>query len=121
MGGKWTTTNSSIHLLQKHSTRLNTSVKHNTMAESVSDITNQEEEGSFEGSSYDEESGSGESDSQTDTESDEESDSDEDEPVLKYRRFAKEVVTSIQGGKDSGERNIICCIAVHPKVGALSL
>ena len=39
----------------------------------------------------------------------------EEEPVLKYRRFAKEVVNSISGASEE-ERNIICCISVHPKV-----
>lgn len=40
---------------------------------------------------------------------------DEEEPVLKYSRFAKEVVSAINEGS-SGDKNIICCIAVHPKV-----
>ncbi len=86
----------------------------------VSDLKYHEEAGSSEESSYDEESVSGDSSSETGTESEEKSDSDEEEPVLKYRRFAKEVVTSIQDGtgSGSGERNIICCIAVHPKVGS---
>ncbi len=44
-----------------------------------------------------------------------EEEEEDDEPVLKYRRFAKEVVTSICEGSDGG-RNIICCMAVHPKV-----
>ena len=75
----------------------------------------EEEEGSEE-SSYEGESGSGESDSETGSGSEE--DTDEEEPVLKYKRFAKEVVSSIHDGTGmgSGERNIICCIAVHPKV-----
>ncbi|XP_064401865.1 vacuolar protein sorting-associated protein 41 homolog [Halichondria panicea] len=78
----------------------------------------EEEEGSEE-SSYEEESGSGESDSETGSGSEE--DTDEEEPVLKYKRFAKEVVSSIHDGTGmgSGERNIICCIAVHPKFIAL--
>ena len=41
--------------------------------------------------------------------------SQDDEPVLKYKRFAKEVVTATCEGPE-GTRNIISCIAVHPKV-----
>ena len=43
------------------------------------------------------------------------SDEDEDEPVLKYKRFAKEVVQSTCGGSE-GTRDVINCITVHPKV-----
>lgn len=73
------------------------------------------EESSYEGSGSEEgetdESGSG-----SETGSTSEDESDDEEPVLKYKRFAKDVVNAIHDGKDSGEKNIICCIAVHPKV-----
>ena len=62
---------------------------------------------------YDEESASSEEESSS-AESDDISE-DEEEPVLKYKRFAGEVVSLISEGLD-GEKNIICCIAVHPKV-----
>ena len=47
--------------------------------------------------------------------SDEESEEELEEPVLKYKRFAKDVVFGISEGP-GGQKNIICCIAVHPKV-----
>lgn len=64
--------------------------------------------------------GKGEESSDSDGSSYSESDSnsaseEDDEPVLKYKRFAKEVVASTCEGPD-GTRNIISCIAVHPKV-----
>jgi hypothetical protein len=88
------------------------------------------ENGSEEGSGEDEYSESGEEESEEESESgsgsyteeeDGESDGEEDEeePVLKYKRFAKEVVTSIN---DPGVSDImpihICCIAVHSKVNS---
>ena len=51
----------------------------------------------------------------TESESSNSEESEDEEPVLKYKRFAKEVVTSTCEGPD-GARNIISCIAVHPKV-----
>lgn len=68
-------------------------------------------DGSYEGESgeYSSEAGSG---------SEEDGDDEEPEPVLKYKRFAKEVVNSINEGSD-GDKNIICCIAVHAKVNML--
>ena len=42
-------------------------------------------------------------------------DDDEEEPVLKYKRFAKEVVQSTCDGSE-GARDVINCITVHPKV-----
>ena len=44
--------------------------------------------------------------------------SEEDEPVLKYRRFAKEVVDSLSQGSshDSPAKNVIVCMAIHTKV-----
>ena len=53
--------------------------------------------------------------SQSSDESYSSSDSDEEEPVLKYKRFAKEVVQSTCDGSE-GARDVINCIAVHPKV-----
>ena len=46
----------------------------------------------------------------------EEESSDEElvEPVLKYRRFAKEAVIAISQGPEG--KNIICCVAVHQRV-----
>lgn len=67
----------------------------------------EEEEGSSETGS---ESYSG-SEEEGETGESEEDDEEEDEPVLKYRRFAKEVVGSI------GTQEHIRCIAVHAKVG----
>ena len=43
------------------------------------------------------------------------SDEDEEEPVLKYKRFAKEVVQSTCGGSE-GAHDVITCITVHEKV-----
>ena len=74
-----------------------------------------------------EEDGSGhyEDGSQTDggddsSSSDEESSDDweEDEPVLKCRRFAKEVVACLTQGnnQDPEAKNIIVCMAIHAKV-----
>lgn len=57
-----------------------------------------------------------ESDS-SESESSSSADSDYGEPVLKYKRFAKEVVASTCTGPD-GTNNVISCIAVHPKVNA---
>lgn len=62
------------------------------------------------------ETGSGYSSSE---EEEEENDGEEEEePILKYRRFAKEVVNSLsQSGAAEGEpKNVIICMAVHPKV-----
>ena len=42
-------------------------------------------------------------------------DEDDEEPVLKYKRFAKEVVQSTCDGSE-GARDVINCITVHPKV-----
>ena len=50
------------------------------------------------------------------------SDDDDQEPVLKYKRFAKEVVQSTCDGSEKardgseGDRDVINCITVHPKV-----
>ena len=76
-------------------------------------LNNDDEEygsGSYDedGSCTDEEDGS----------EDEESEEEEDEPVLKYRRFAKEVVDSLSQGSshDSQAKNVIVCMAIHTKV-----
>jgi len=76
--------------------------------------SSEEEEDSEEDDEGSEEEGGGNSGS---TESDDDSDSDsvdseDDEPVLKYRRFAKDVVA----GNEGGLKNQICSIAVHAKV-----
>lgn len=55
-------------------------------------------------------SGSG---SESDADSEEE---EEFEPVLKYKRFARDVIASISQGQGGEESNVICCIAVHSKV-----
>jgi WD40 repeat protein len=53
------------------------------------------------------------------------SEDEDEEPVLKYKRFAKEVVQSTcdgsEGARDGAEgtRDVINCIAVHPKFIAL--
>ena len=55
------------------------------------------------------------------------SEDEHEEPVLKYKRFAKEVVQSTcdgsEGARDGAEgtRDVINCIAVHPKVCSLFL
>ena len=41
---------------------------------------------------------------------------DDEEPVLKYKRFAKDVILSTCEGPNGGGRNVISCITVHPKV-----
>ena len=51
--------------------------------------------------------------SESEAESDEE---EEIEPVLKYKRFARDVVASISQGQSGEESNVICCMAVHSKV-----
>ena len=62
-----------------------------------------------------------ESGSTVSTEEEEEEEED-DEPVLKYKRFAKEVVNSLsQSGAEGEPKNVIICMAVHPKVIALNI
>ena len=78
--------------------------------------TGSEGSGSGSGSFYTGEEGEEEEESsQSEETTSEEDEEEEDEPVLKYKRFAKEAVMSISQGAE-GEKNIICCIAVHPKV-----
>ena len=67
----------------------------------------------------DEESGSGSYDEDGScTDEEDGSEEEEDEPVLKYRRFAKEVVDSLSQGSshDSQTKNVIVCMAIHTKV-----
>lgn len=64
--------------------------------EDVSDETNSEE------ASSDEE----------ETSTDSNPPEDDDEPILKYKRFAKETIHSIH----QNTKNVITCIAVHEKV-----
>ena len=61
------------------------------------------------GSSSNSKSGDSEADS-------EEEEEEETEPVLKYKRFARDVVASISQGHGGEESNVICCMAVHSKV-----
>ena len=79
------------------------------------DLDEHSEDGSY-SSGYEDENGSesGSESGSGSSGSGDSSEEEEEEPVLKYKRFAKELVNTISG---SGEdRNIICCIAVHPKV-----
>ena len=68
------------------------------------------ESGSYEDGSYTGEEG--------DSEEESGSEDEEDEPVLKYRRFAKEVVDSLSQGnsQDAQAKNVIVCMAIHTKV-----
>ena len=59
--------------------------------------------------------GSGSEGSQSSEGSYSSSDEEDGEPVLKYKRFAKEVVQSTCDGSE-GARDVINCITVHPKV-----
>ena len=75
-----------------------------------------QESGSSSAEEYSEEDASSGREEESSPESDEESEEEEpEEPVLKYKRFAKDVVFGISEGPE-GHKNIICCIAVHPKV-----
>ena len=68
-------------------------------------------------STYSNEEESEESSCSEEEESGEETDSSEEdeEPLLKYNRFAKAVVNSLNPAQ--GEtKNVIECMAVHPKV-----
>ena len=67
-------------------------------------------------SSYEEEEGSSSGGEEEDYEEEEE---EEEEPLLKYGRFAKEVVNSLSQLPSTSEgepKNVIVCMAVHPKV-----
>lgn len=52
------------------------------------------------------------------TEEDSEEDDDE-EALLRYRRFAKDVVNNLSKGGPGENKNVIQSMAVHPKVRAL--
>ena len=73
-------------------------------------------EGSSQSGSEESGSGSGSSEEGEESGGEGEEEEDEDEPVLKYKRFAKEVVSSINDPRASNMPVHICCIAVHPKV-----
>ena len=76
----------------------------------------EEEDGEEESSEYETESGSGSSgSSEEESGSDEDEAEDGDEPVLKYKRFAKDVVSTITESRVDVLVQI-CCIAVHAKV-----
>lgn len=72
----------------------------------------EEEESEEEGSFYSDEEETDESGSEEEGDDEE----DEDEPVLKYKRFAKEVVNALHQSQDGESKNVIQCMAVHPKV-----
>ena len=69
--------------------------------------------GSSSGSCSYESTGSGSRSNESEAESEEE---EEIEPVLKYKRFARDVVASISQAHGGHESNVICCMAVHSKV-----
>ena len=53
---------------------------------------------------------------------DEETSSEDDyaeEPLLKYKRFAKDVVNSLSQGEHGLTKNVIMCMAVHSKVSMI--
>ncbi|XP_003382724.1 PREDICTED: vacuolar protein sorting-associated protein 41 homolog [Amphimedon queenslandica] len=74
-------------------------------------------------SSYEEEEGSTSGEEAEDGEEEEEDDDEDEEPLLKYSRFAKDVVNSLSqmpSNTTEGEpKNVIVCMAVHPKFIAL--
>ena len=57
-----------------------------------------------------------ESSEYSEEEEEDSSSDDENEPLLKYRRFAREVVNSLSQGSNGETKNVIVCMAVHPKV-----
>ena len=60
--------------------------------------------------------------SENGSESEPETEEEEEfEPVLKYKRFARDVIASISQGQGGEESNVICCIAVHSKVCCCTL
>ena len=77
-----------------------------------SEEASDEEEGSEESGSG---SGSGSSEDEEGEDGEEDESEEEDEPVLKYRRFAKEVVASIIESRVDMQVHIHC-VAVHHKV-----
>ena len=77
---------------------------------SASGSEGEEEEEEEEGSSQYEESGSSSGSGEEESE-----DEEEEEPVLKYRRFAKDVMASISEG---GVQVYISCITTHSKVSS---
>ena len=63
-----------------------------------------------------EESSSG---SEGDEEDESEYDEEEEEPLLKYTRFAKDVINDLNQGEGEA-KNVIECMAVHSKVSQLA-
>ena len=59
--------------------------------------------------------------SENGSESEPETEEEEFEPVLKYKRFARDVIASISQGQGGEESTVICCIAVHSKVCCCAL
>lgn len=82
--------------------------------EHSSEESSESEGGSGSGSSSYESTGSDSGSRLSETEP--ESEEEEIEPVLKYRRFARDVVASISQVQGGHESNVICCMAVHSKV-----
>lgn len=64
----------------------------------------------------DEEESSPYTDDDEDDDWSESEEEEEDKPVLKYRRFAKEVVNTLHQAQDRETMNVIQCMAVHRKV-----
>ena len=65
-----------------------------------------------------EESSSG---SEGDEEDESEDEDEEEEPLLKYTRFAKDVVNDLNQGETGETKNVIECMAVHSKVSQLAI
>ena len=72
--------------------------------------------------SEEEEEENQEEESSSGSEGDEEDESeDEEEPLLKYKRFAKDVVNDLNQGETGEAKNSIECMAVHSKVSQLAI
>lgn len=84
------------------------------LAEQQETEESEEEESDEEGSSYSDDEEMGESESEEEDEDEDEG--EEEEPVLKYKRFAKEVVNALHQSQDGESKNVIQCMAVHAKV-----
>lgn len=100
-----------VHVLEGRNPTLNMSAL-GVNSEEEEYSSEESENGSGSGSSSYE---SSESESGTETETEDESE-EEVEPVLKYKRFARDVVASISQGQGGEKSNVICCMAVHSKV-----
>ena len=84
------------------------SLRQDRAQENNTHLDNDDEE--YESGSNDED---GSCTDEQDDRKDEESEEEEDEPVLKYRRFAKEVVDSLC---EAQSKNVVVCMAIHKKV-----